>query len=501
MNDAAAPPPTPGTSRALLVTILLALASMAALVAVMPSLVIEPAAATDAGRENLRHLWPFWIASAALWISLTALWCVLHRRRARGRDHAARPVRAAALVLGAAALARVVVLVGHDPVLSDDIFRYAFDGRNLAAGWNPYLVTPDDRRDAAAPRWPGEGEVVTRMNNTELATIYLPSSQWLFAGVAWIMPRAVHDALEAARWYRTMLTVLELGAMALVLLALRRGRRSPWWLALYAWHPLAITEIAGSGHQESLGLLLLVAALCVATATTGPGGAGRVAAWSALLAGAALVKPVVLPIAPLLLRGRRWTLWASSLAVGAVTCLALAGPLWLAGSGEALANLGATATRFSLKWAHFGSIYEPVLWSIERLMPGPNDPQEQLARALCTGLLALVVIAIIVRSRDVWAGARSMLFAMVLFTPAAHPWYMLWSLILLPRSPSVAVWIGSLTISWGYAAWGFRLDDKGEPGWGVSPWLLVAAYAPVYAALLWSALRSSRREDAGRDGA
>ncbi len=78
-----------------------------------------------------------------------------------------------------------------------------------------------------------------------------------------------------------------------------------------------------------------------------------------------------------------------------------------------------------------------------------------------------------------------MLLAMVLLSPTAHPWYLLWALVLVPMVPCAAVWLASLTLTWGYAAWGFRPGDDGGPGWGVSPWLMLAAYAPVYAALLW----------------
>ena len=76
--------------------------------------------------------------------------------------------------------------------------------------------------------------------------------------------------------------------------------------------------------------------------------------------------------------------------------------------------------------------------------------------------------------------------AMVLLSPAAHPWYLLWALALVPMSMSPAVWIASLTISWGYIAWRYQLNDDGSVGWGV-PWaVMVAAWAPVYAAIIWS---------------
>jgi hypothetical protein len=67
--------------------------------------------------------------------------------------------------------------------------------------------------------------------------------------------------------------------------------------------------------------------------------------------------------------------------------------------------------------------------------------------------------------------------AMVLLSPAAHPWYLLWALAVIPAAPSSAVWVASLTLPWGYVA----LGDTDE--WLVPAWVMVAAYAPIYAAL------------------
>ena len=92
------------------------------------------------GRANLESLRPFWVASASAWAALTAMWWMLARRRVT--FHAGQFLNQALIILTIAMAARATVLLTHTPSLSDDVYRYVLDGRNLAHGINPYLDTP-----------------------------------------------------------------------------------------------------------------------------------------------------------------------------------------------------------------------------------------------------------------------------------------------------------------------------------------------------------------------
>ena len=458
--------------------------SLAAVVVTLGRLTLAPLTTVEAAEANLRMLWPFWIASAMTWASLTALWFVL--RRGAGASHGPR-WRPTAIVVGVAVAARIIVLAVGEPALSDDVYRYVFDGRNLAHGINPYTVRPQDRMDLATftEHWPGEGAVLSRMNNPEMTTIYLPASQWVFAATELVVPDARAAPNQSARAHRAVFMALDIVVIALILVALARARRSPWWAALYAWHPLPLAEIAGSGHQESLGIALLLAALLVADRVP-----RKVWAWTALLAPAVLVKPVVLPVAVLALKGRRWRAWVLCLAVGATVCTAIAAPLWFTDHGEPLRQLLETADRFRLKWAHFGGFYEPLLWMLEHLRPEwTNDRQEVLARRICTALLAMVFAGVWWRGpAGLWGRCRCLMLAMVLLSPTAHPWYLLWALAMVPVAPGLGTWVASLTLAWGYGAWGHVTAD-GTASWAASPWTIWLAYAPIFGVLAWEAWR------------
>ncbi len=469
------------------------LAGLAGLVAALWQLVIERNPSLPAGEENLRRLWPFWLASAVTWGGLTALWWRLRRNPDVGLTRVAGGVRQSCLaILFVAVVVRGAVLLAHEPALSDDVYRYVFDGRNLASGENPYLVQPLSRQ-GEPERWPGEAALVPLINNPELHTIYLPTSQWVFAATALMAPPSMSSPSSLARLFRLVLVVFELAAIGMVLTAVVGAGRSPWWAALYAWHPLAITEIAGTGHQESIGLAFLLLALLLHRRWPRP-----IAPWTLALAdgrpreaggpsgGSAPAPRTALDGVAAQRGGRRRSVpWPLRRRSGS--------PI----RGQALFNLRATSARFSLKWAHFGSVYEPLLALVERLTPTwGNDPQEQLTRVICAALLGVCILAIWRRGGQIWDGARAIFFAMVLCSPSAHPWYLLWALVLVPMAISPAVWIASLTLPLGYVAFRYSVDAEGTVGWSVpAKGVFLIAYVPVYAALLWSGWRhlASRR--------
>ena len=439
-----------------------------------------------AGSENLRELGPFWIASASAWAALTVLMLGLRGNDA-GTGRRFAPI--AILVVGVALLARGVVLVSHEPALSDDVYRYVFDGRNAAAGVNPYLLTPEEASARRRPEdWPGQRALASRINNGELHTIYLPASQWVFMATGAMIPEAWSAPETGARVFRIVLVGFEMVGLLLLLGALRGAGRSAWWAAVYAWHPLALSEIAGSGHQDVIGIALLMLAVWIHL-----GWPRRRLGSIAALAASAAVKPIAVPVAAVLLRGRPWRDWLIAIGLGAAMVAVVSLPLLLADGGAALDNLRDTARRFSLKWAHFGSVYEPLLWTIEQLTASwTNDPQEQVARVVCLLLLAAVTVLALLRGRNPWATCIAIFLAMVLLSPAAHPWYVLWALVLVPLRPVSAAWVASLTLPWGYAV----LGDPAE--WTVPPLLMVAAYLPVYAAILFDLRRGAR--DRGKGG-
>src|SRR2546423_1140073 len=127
----------------------------------------------------------------------------------------------------------------------EDIRRYVWDGRLQRLGYNPYIVVPSD------PAVKGLHTPETRnLNNPDLPSPYPAGAQLFFRAVT-----AIHESVFA---FKVAFLICDF-AIALVLLdMLRVGGRSPHVVLVYAWNPLLAIEVAGSGHIDIIGALLLV---------------------------------------------------------------------------------------------------------------------------------------------------------------------------------------------------------------------------------------------------
>ena len=129
------------------------------------------------------------------------------------------------------------------PGADDDIHRYVWDGRLQRLGYNPYLVVPSD------PAVKGLHTAETRtLNNPDLPSPYPPGAQLFF--------RAVTTIQESTLALKIAFVVCEF-AIVFVLLDLLRPKQAAHLVLAFAWNPLLAIEVAGSGHIDIVGALLL----------------------------------------------------------------------------------------------------------------------------------------------------------------------------------------------------------------------------------------------------
>ena len=203
--------------------------------------------------------------------------------------------RAVVLIVVAGAALRLASLAGP-PATSDDLYRYAWDGRVQAAGVDPYAQPPASAQLAHLREgwlWPaasvcaahGVAPGCTRINRPPVRTIYPPVAEVWFAAVY----RAAGVGARHKAWQVAGL-VTELATLGLVVAAVTRWGRDPRWTALYALSPAPALEIVNNGHVDGLAIVLMMAAVVLMAPGEAPPERWHEAAAAALITAAALVK-------------------------------------------------------------------------------------------------------------------------------------------------------------------------------------------------------------------
>jgi hypothetical protein len=381
-------------------------------------------------------------------------------------------------VVAAAAIFRLTLLA-TPPTLSDDIYRYLWDGRVQASGLNPYLHAPADPEVARL-----RGPLHARINHPDVPTIYPPLSQILFAAVSLVSGSVT--SMKAAMVLAEMAGWLVLGRLWLL-------RRLPaCWLVLYLWNPLPVLEVSGNGHNDAPGVtLLLISSLLIIL--------GRPGVSIAALAASVASKLFPLLTLPAWLRVTPRRLWVLPILLWAA--------LWApyAGAGSAIWNgLGAYARHWESNAFVFRYLRQAIgalglKASIDEAWGGmcvrlgreewaasiwPYSEPRQLAK----GVVALVLLAALIdclrRRVEPPRAAFRLLGLTLVCGPTVNPWYLLW---VLPY----AAWYGSL--SWFvFSATAFLA--YAPAGWGGIPAdvLLWVEHAPFLAVWAGEALLSAR---------
>lgn len=312
--------------------------------------------------------------------------------------------RALAIILGVAVVARLV-LVFAPPTLSTDVFRYIWDGRVQAAGINPYRYVPAAPelaflRDAAV--WP-------HINRADYAvTIYPPAAQMLF-----LLAAVLGDSVVAMK---LVLVAAEAVTVAALIGLLRHLRRPATRIVAYAWHPLALWEIAGNAHIDGAMLAAMLLGLWLALVR------GQRAAGAAAVAIAALCKPFAALALPAVWRPWDWRAPAAAVATVAVFYL----PYLSVGTGV-LGFLGGYL-------AEEGITTGGAFW-ITRMIDavvGPNAWSHPLYLAVGVAVIGALMVAVAFRpAHDAEATLRRLSwlpFAFLFLLSPNLPWY--WLLVL-----------------------------------------------------------------------
>lgn len=380
------------------------------------------------------------------------------------------PERSGLVLILVVAIVLRIILLAAPPLLSDDIFRYVWDGRIQAAGINPYRHVP-----AALALEPLRDEAIFPFINRKdyAVTIYPPAAQAFFLMVTRLGENVVvmKTALVACEGI-TLLALISL---------LRRVGRPATRIVAYAWHPLVIWEIANNGHIDGLMTAMMMLSLWLLAS-------GRIATAAAAAAIGVLVKPFAVLILPAF--WRPWE-WRVPLVVAATIAL-LYLPYLSVGAGV----LGFLPGYMGEERLDSGSAF----WLVNVLQAtvGPSRWWQSLYMAAAIIVLTgLALRAGFRRDRPLSStigDINAMLLAFCFLLSPDYPWYFL---MVVPFVALTGSWPG-----WAITVGGFVLYDVLTWDLQINFVLRDAAFnILVLAAMLFAGVRTRRMRSASLPGA
>ena len=324
------------------------------------------------------------------------------------------------------------------PGSDDDVHRYLWDGRVQRFGYSPYMLVPGDPALSAL-----HTPETRTLNNPDVPSPYPAGAQLFFRAVT-----AIHESVFALR---VAFAICGLAIVLVLLDILRCTGQGAHWILAYAWHPLLATEVAGSGHIDIVGALLLLVSLAAL---------GRRWRTLAALAFGLAVSVKLLPIVLLPLYWKRIRVRDGALAAVVFGLLYIP---FLKRGQVPIGSLGTYVQSFRFN--------DPVFAALERVAA----PQVVVALAAVVGVL----IAIWSRTKSQRRSADAFAWPMaasLLCGPVVYPWYLLWLLPFVRSVSTLPIIIWTVSIIPTYIVW--HLRTLGRP-WVLPGWIVLLEYGSV----------------------
>ncbi len=368
------------------------------------------------------------------------------------------------------------------PVFSRDTYSYLAQGALLRDGLDPYVVGPVENPNAlldnVSPIW------------TTTTAPYGPA----FILVAKFVTMLVGDNVVAGTmlFRLCMLPGLVLLIWAASRIARHIGTSGAAALWICALNPLVIIHLMGGVHNEMLMVGLMMAGIALTMDRHPVCGIAVVAAGVAVKATAGLALPFLVWVWSRQLRERRelGRLPAFVLAAGGtvVTFVAVFAVLSVA-AGVGLGWL--TALAGSVKIINWLTVPTAAA-NLINVFAGPFVGVQFYAVLEVTRMVGIAIIVVALPllwwrfrhdDREALIGIAGVLMVVVLFVPAALPWYYTWPLAAMSALTQSRAWIAGIA---GFSTW-IMVIFKPDGSHGMYSWLHVSI-ATACALIAWRAL-------------
>ncbi len=362
-----------------------------------------------------------------------------------------------------------VILIFSIPNLSQDFYRFIWDGRMLLHGNNPYLYLPSTIINDAGFHMPEAQQLFNGMGSLSAGhyTNYPPVNQFCFAIAALVASKSIFSSVIV---FKLLIIGADIGTFYIGKKLLKQQNLPAKNIFLYFLNPLVIIELTGNLHFEGVMVFFLIWSLYLLQTD-------RLKWASVLFALSVSVKLVPLMLLPLLFRKLRFRNGLIFYSLFTASTLLLFLPFF---STTFFSNYSDTVSLWFVNFEFNASIYY-LLREIGYQFTGYN-----LIHFIgkITPLIIFSFIAVVasVKKNEEFKGyCESMLFALCFyffFSTTVHPWYIITPLALSIFTKYRFPLIWTFTVILSYYAYSNTAFKE-------SPVILVLEYAIVFGLLFW----------------
>jgi len=354
-----------------------------------------------------------------------------------------------------------LVLLLWIPWLSDDFYRFIWDGLLLNSSQNPYEFLPSEMLLEIE----NKEVLLDRMNSPDYYSVYPPFLQYIFAFATYVAPSSIKLPIVIMR-----LTIIlaEIGSYFLLRNILKELKLNPQRAFLYYLNPLIIIELSGNLHFE--GVMIFFSLLAIYLLVKAKKDRSLLASLSLTLA--FLTKLIPLLLAPVLWRKlrhiQRWVFVIATL----IFVLLISLPLI---NFHLILNIFNSLDLYFQSFEFNASIYYLARW-LGISWKGYNliaviGPVLSTTAGICIFYLLLI------KKSSSWRSSfQNLLFALSIYYALAttvHPWYLAYLLLFASFTNYFYPVLWSLLVFLSYWAYGSEMVNE-------SYWILLIEYLPIY---------------------
>ncbi|MEO8131761.1 MAG: hypothetical protein ABI822_32000, partial [Bryobacteraceae bacterium] len=145
------------------------------------------------------------------------------------------------------------------PALSDDPYRYRWEGKVQAAGGDPYQSRPIDAKWASI-----RDKTFAKVGSKDFKSVYGPLIEQAERIMYLLLQKFSVNPFVQVFWFKLPAAVFDLGIIWILVLLLRQHGLPSNRVLIYAWSPLPLLEFWGTGHNDAIAVFFIALALLLA---------------------------------------------------------------------------------------------------------------------------------------------------------------------------------------------------------------------------------------------